>query len=213
MAAKPVSPNLTRTKSDLEDRERILFATSAHQIDNAIVAIGITGAGKSTLLNTMAGKEVFRVAEGVKVCTDKVQKEVVKFQTRTVALIDTPGLLDPEILGRAIPQGAKSQVLLNQQSAMFEAHLKEALFQAGEKVDAFLLVFNAESRWSVEAEWVIEILNTLGISYDHMIAVFTHGDKLSKMKSERYKQMEVRLSGAQAEEYKLKDLMRMIESR
>ena len=91
--------------------------------------------------------------------------------------------------------------------------MEEALHKAGEKIDAFLLVFNAESRWSVEAEWVIEILNTLGMSYNHMIVVFTHGDALAKTKEERYKQMDIRLSDARAEVYKLKDLMRMIESR
>ena len=213
MAAQTDGLNLTRTKSELEIRELVHYASFPYQIDLAIVAIGITGVGKSTLLNTLAGKEMFRAAGGIKGCTKGVQKEVVKFQDLSVALIDTSGLLDPETLDKAISQGAKSHVLLSQQSAEFEAHLEEALHKAGEKIDAFLLVFNAESRWSVEAEWVIEILNTLGMSYNHMIAVFTHGDALAKTKEERYKQMDIRLSDARAEVYKLKDLMRMIESR
>ena len=67
-------------------------------------------------------------------------------------------------------------VLLSQQNTDFEAHLEEALHKAGEKIDAFLLVFIAESRWSVEVEWVIEILNTLGMSYNHI----THDNVLAE---------------------------------
>ena len=63
MAAQTDGLNLTRTKSELEIRR---YASFACQIDLAIVAIGITGVGKSTLLNTLAGKEVFRAAGGVK---------------------------------------------------------------------------------------------------------------------------------------------------
>ena len=214
MAAQPVRLNVKRTKSELGIRKCVHQASLSEQIDFAIVAIGITGAGKSTLLNMLAGEDVFAAAGGVMGCTAKVQKEVVKFQTYTVALIDTPGLLDPEILDNAISQGEKSHVLLSKQSAVFEAHLEEALLEAGEKVDVFLLVINAKSRWSTEAEWVIEILNALGLDYKHMIAVFTHGDGLGKTKAERYEQMEMRLSDPRAALYsKLKDLMGKIESR
>ena len=211
MAAQPTRLNVKHTKSELEIRECVHHASLSEQIDLTIVAIGITGAGKSTLLNMLAGKDVFAAAGGVMGCTDEVRKEVVKFQTRTIALIDTPGLLDPEILDKALSQGKKNKVLLSQQSAVFEAHLEKALFEAGEKVDVFLLVVNAKSRWSAEAEWVIEILNTLGIDYKHMIAVFTHGYGLGKTKAERYEQMQMRLSDPRAAMYsKLKDLMGMI---
>ena len=178
----------------------------------AIVAIGKTGTGKSTLLNMMAGKDVFAAAGGVIGCTDKVQKEVVEFQTRTVALIDTPGLLDPVILDNAVSQGMKKQDFLSEQRTIFKAHLKKALDEAGEQVDGFLLVFNAKSRWSDEEEWIIEILNALGIDYQHMIAVFTHGGVLGRTKAERYVQMVGRLSKPRAAEHrKLKDLMGMID--
>ena len=101
MAAQPDGMNLTRIKTVLEIRELVHYASFAYQIDLAIIAIGITGAGKSTLLNTLAGKEVFRAAGGIKGCTKGVQKEIVKFQDRSVALIDTPGLLDPVTLDKA----------------------------------------------------------------------------------------------------------------
>ena len=71
----------------------------------------------------------------------------------------------------------------------------------------------AKSRWSAEVEWVIEALNTLGIDYKHMIAVFTHGDGLGKTKKERYEQMEMWLDDSRAAVSKLKDLIGMIESR
>ena len=214
MADQPLRLNVKHTKTEQEIRKRVHHASLSEQMDLTIVAIGISGAGKGTLLNILAGKDVFAAAGGVMGCTDEVQKEVVKFQTRTVALIDTPGLLDPEILDNALSQGEKNQVLLSQQSAIFEAHLEEALHEAGEMVDTFLLVINVKSRWSAEAEWVIEILNTLGLDYKHMIAVFTHGDGLGKTKAERYKQMEMRLCDPRASLYKrLKDLMEMIESR
>ena len=216
MAAQPNRPmgNVKHTMTENEIRERVHLASVSEQDDLTIVAIGITGAGKSTFLNMLAGKDVFATAGGVMGCTDKVQKEVVRFQTRTFALIDTPGLLDPKILDKALSQGKKCKVLLSQQSAVFETHLEKALNEAGEKVDVFLLVINVKSRWSAEAEWVVEILNTLGLDYKHMIAVFTHGDGLGKTKGERYKQMEVRLNDPRAAMYRnLKDLMGLIESR
>lgn len=207
MAAQQVSLNLKRTKSELEIRELVHRARLLHQIDLAIVAIGITGAGKSTLLNFLAGEEVFQAAGGVKGCTKQVHKQIIEFQTQTIALIDTPGLLDPEILDKAIAQGTKDHVLLSQQSAEFEAYLEEALHEAGEKVDAFLLVFNAERRWFVEAKWVVEVLDTLGVAYEHMIMIFTHGDSIGKTNAERCMKMTTQLSDARAKIYGLTDLL------
>ena len=163
MAALPSRLNIKHTKSEVEIRKRVHHASLSVQTDLTIVAIGIVGAGKSTLRNTLAGKDVFAAAGGVMGCTHKVQKKVIKFQNRTIALVDTPGLLDPVILDNALSEGKKKHDFLSEQRAIFEAHLEEALFEAGEQVDGFLLVFNAESRWSDEEEWVIEILNTLGI--------------------------------------------------
>lgn len=213
MAAQQGSLNLPRSKSELEIRECVDHAISLPKIDLALVAIGVTGAGKSTLLNILAGKEAFEAAEGVKGCTKKVQKEIVAYQTYTIALIDTPGLLDPEIMDKARAQGAKTHVLLSQLCRDFAAYLEEALHQAGEKVDAFLLVFNAESRWSVEAEWVMDILNTIGVAYQHIVLVFTHGDGLGKTNAERCAEMKKRLSDPKAEWYGLTDLLNKLKSR
>lgn len=178
MAAQQSSLNVKRSMSEQQIRERVRHSNSLPTIDRAIVAIGVTGGGKSTLLNILAGKDVFEAAEGAKGCTKKVKKEIVRFQDLAIALIDTPGLLDPETLDKAIAEGAKTHELLSQQCGKFAAHLEEALHEAGEKVDAFLLVFNARSRWSVEADWVMNVLNTIGLAYRHVIVVFTHGDGL-----------------------------------
>ena len=212
MAAQQGSLNLPYSKSELEIRESVHHAILL-PTKLAIVAIGVTGAGKSTLLNILAGKEVFEATEGLKGCTKKVQKEIVVFQTDTIALIDTPGLLDPETMDKTIAQGAKLRVLLSQLCREFAAYLEEALLQAGEKVDAILLVFNAESRWSVEAEWVMDILNTIGVAYQHIILVFTHGDGLGKTNAERCAEMKKRLSDPKADAYGLKDLLKNVNSR
>ena len=212
MAAQQGSLNLPYSKSELEIRESVHHAILL-PTKLAIVAIGVTGAGKSTLLNILAGKEVFEATEGLKGCTKKVQKEIVVFQTDTIALIDTPGLLDPETMDKTIAQGAKLRVLLSQLCREFAAYLEEALLQAGEKVDAILLVFNAESRWSVEAEWVMDILNTIGVAYQHIILVFTHGDGLGKTNAERCAEMKKRLSDPKADAYGLKDLLNKVNSR
>ena len=212
MAAQQGSLNLPYSKSELEIRESVHHAILL-PTKLAIVAIGVTGAGKSTLLNILAGKEVFEATEGLKGCTKKVQKEIVVFQTDTIALIDTPGLLDPETMDKTIAQGAKLRVLLSQLCREFAAYLEEALLQAGEKVDAILLVFNAESRWSVEAEWVMDILNTIGVAYQHIILVFTHGDGLGKTNAERCAEMKKRLSDPKADAYGLTDLLNKVNSR
>ena len=149
MAAQQGTLNLKRSMSEQQIRERVHHSISLPTIDCAIVAIGVTGAGKSTLLNILAGKDAFKVAEGAKGCTKKVKKEIVRFQDSAIALIDTPGLLDPETLDKAIAEGAKTHELLSQQCGKFAPYLEEALHEAGEKVDAFFLVFNAESRWSL----------------------------------------------------------------
>ena len=217
MAAQQGSLNLPYSKSELEIRESVHHAILL-PTKLAIVAIGVTGAGKSTLLNILAGKEVFEATEGLKGCTKKVQKEIVdsvdSVQTDTrIALIDTPGLLDPETMDKTVAQGAKLRVLLSQLCREFAAHLEEALHQAGEKVDAILLVFNAESRWSVEAEWVMDILTTIGVAYQHIILVFTHGDGLGKTNAERCAEMKKRLSDPKADAYGLKDLLNKVNSR
>ena len=211
MAASESKLNLKHSMSVQEITERVQHAILLPTIDRAIVAIGVTGAGKSTLLNILAGKDAFKAAGGLEGCTKKVQKEIVHFQSTTIALIDTPGLLDPETVGSAIDQGEKTHVVLTQQFRRFAAYMEEALHEAGEKVDAFLLVFNAESRWSVEAEWVVDILNTIGLAYRHIIVVFTHGDGLGKTKAERCAEMEKRLNHRNADAYGLTDLFNKLQ--
>ena len=211
MAAQQGTLNLKRSMSERQIRERVHHAISLPTIDCAIVAIGVTGAGKSTLLNILAGKDAFKVAEGAKGCTKKVKKEIARFQDSAIALIDTPGLLDPETLDKAIAEGAKTHELLSQQCGKFAAYLEEALHEAGEKVDAFFLVFNAESRWSLEADWVMNVLNTIGLAYRHVIVVFTHGDGLGGTNADRCKEMEKRLSDPKADLYGLTDLISKLQ--
>ena len=211
MAAQQSRLNLKHSTSEVEIRKRVRLTSTLPAIDRTIVAIGATGAGKSTLLNILAGKKVFAATGGAKGCTKKVQKKTVKFQTSTFALIDTPGLLDPETLDKAIARGAKTHVLLSQQCGKFAENLEEALHEAGKKVDAVLLVFNAENRWSVEAEWVVDILNTIRLAYRHIIVVFTHGASLGKTNAERCAEMKKRLSNPKAVVYGLTDLFNKLE--
>ncbi|KAA8495193.1 GTPase IMAP family member 7 [Porphyridium purpureum] len=72
-----------------------------------IILIGVTGVGKSTLANTIATglsnvdpderdrlTQIFAVCNGAESCTTVTKREIVKYKSRELSIVDTPGFMD-----------------------------------------------------------------------------------------------------------------------
>ena len=148
------------------DGATTLMATN----DNAplvLILCGNCGAGKSSTANTLLGRHQFASQRSASAVTMECLSAEVSCEGRTIHVLDTPGLSDPEATEAEIHAKIIASV-----EAMAEAH-PDAQF-------AVALVASLAGRLD---ETVLSTFSNLGLVFgrslfDHATLVWTHGDLL-----------------------------------
>ncbi|XP_048535082.1 immune-associated nucleotide-binding protein 9-like [Triticum urartu] len=148
------------------DGNLVLPCQSPPLAEVTLALVGKIGTGKSATANCILGTHAFASEFAYVSVTETCQKSSATFHdgygaTRTVNVIDTPGLFDMEI---SIEDARKEIV--------------KCIDMSKDGIHAMLIVFSATSRFSCEEQNTVESIKRFfgDKIVNHIILVFTHGD-------------------------------------
>lgn len=153
---------------------------------NGFILTGKTGTGKSTLLNVIFGQEVAEAKKNAFAVTKVSQVYYHKLQNgKLVALVDTPGLSDPDIISNN-KEDLDNIHLKGIEKAISEEkiHIKGILFLVNFQVERF---DNSEQEALINYNKIFPLKRF----WKHLIIIFTHdfadpdGDSPEEMRQSR----------------------------
>ena len=174
-------PSYQLTKDELSQLQRFGIKEGGR----VWILLGITGAGKSCLGNFIFGQDdLFPESEiPAKSKTQSASIECTTFDSEQLCVIDTPGLVDTQLLGKH-----KSKAMdIAEDASHLITELTKMMLMTKQGISAFLIVVPLHHRDYAGLQQFLDFFDILGSYWNHSIVVFSHPKVYGSTEDAQYK--------------------------